>query len=346
MRHALVFFLLAFAFPTPALPAQPALPEVGTYDQLLHAIREARVASEKRVEQAVEQEKVREAWEIGKLIDEHVLQHRERADYGKQIIEKLAGDLEMDRTELYRMLSFARAYPIVVPGQQLSWSHYKALLPIEDPKKREEVAEEAVRESWDRDRLREEIARRRLSENPEEIAFGSSRLEAQKGILDTYRIVMLEGRPVINLGFSNYLELSRKDAKRFKEGDIVRVSKGKPKLVKGATESLVPLQIFSYRATVLDITDGDTFWALVDLGFGITTKQQLRLRGLDAPEIESAEGREAKEFLESVLAGPAPVMITSSRSDKYDRYLADVWVGERYINQELLDQGLAVRISE
>lgn len=346
MRHAPAFFLLVFAFSAPAFTAPASPVDVQTYDQLVHAIREARAASAQRIEQAVEQEKVREAWETGKLIDEHVLQHKERADYGTYVIERLAGDLEMDRTELYRMLEFARAYPIVVPGQQLSWSHYKALLPITDSKKREEIAEEAVRGSWDRDRLREEIRRRRLSENPEETVSGSERLIAQKGILDTYRIVMLEGRPVIHLGFSNYLELSRKDAKRFKEGDIIRVSKGKPQLAKAATESLVPFQVFSYRVKVLEITDGDTFWALVDLGFGITTKQQLRLRGLDAPEIETAEGKEAKAFLESVLASPLPVIITSSHSDKYDRYLADVWVGERYINQELIDQGLAHRVRE
>ena len=70
MRYVLAFFLLAFTFSIPAFPVPPALSDVQTYDQLVHAIREARAASEKRIEQAVEEEKVREAWEIGKLIDE------------------------------------------------------------------------------------------------------------------------------------------------------------------------------------------------------------------------------------------------------------------------------------
>ena len=75
----------------------------------------------------------------------------------------------------------------------------------------------------------------------------------------------------------------------------------------------------------------------------------LASRRIDAPEIESKEGKEAKEWLTSVIASPggakqSPVTITSSRPDKYDRYLADVWVGEKYINQELLDKDLAVLV--
>ncbi|MEK7118662.1 MAG: hypothetical protein AAB869_03550, partial [Patescibacteria group bacterium] len=39
--------------------------------------------------------------------------------------------------------------------------------------------------------------------------------------------------------------------------------------------------------------------------FGFNTVQKLRLRGLDAPEIISSEGKEAKAFLESVIASGA-----------------------------------------
>lgn len=333
-------FLLLFAFSAPCIAAAS---QVATYEGLLQAVRDTRAASEARITAAVEQERVREAWETGKLIDEHILLHKERAGYGERVIIKLAKDLGTSETELKYMLQFARTYSIRRPADELSWSHHQSLLAINDPKEREEVTKEAVEKGWSRDQVREEVSRR-IAKNPEEIPAGPPRLKAQKGILDTYRIVKLEGRLVISLGFSNYLELSKKDARRFKEGDIVRVSRGKLERAKGATESLVPFQLFSYRARVLEITDGDTFWALVDLGFGITTKQQLRLRGLDAPEIEGADGKEAKAFLESVLAGPAPVMITSSRSDKYDRYLADVWARETYVNQELLDKGLAVAV--
>ena len=81
---AIALVLLLFA-PT-TLPAQNAT----TYDELLASIRKVRQESEARVQAAVEQEKVRESWETGKLIDEHILLRKERAEYGKQVIIKLA----------------------------------------------------------------------------------------------------------------------------------------------------------------------------------------------------------------------------------------------------------------
>ena len=42
-----------------------ASPQVATYEGLLHAIRETRAASQARITAAVEQAKVREAWETG-----------------------------------------------------------------------------------------------------------------------------------------------------------------------------------------------------------------------------------------------------------------------------------------
>ena len=74
-------------------------PNGQTYEQLVHAIRVARVSSRQRIEQVVRQEKVREAWETGKLIDEHILLHKKRADYGKQVLARLANDLESSQAK-------------------------------------------------------------------------------------------------------------------------------------------------------------------------------------------------------------------------------------------------------
>src|SRR3989338_9351743 len=102
-------FLLILQFSSPFFSAQA---EVQTYDELVRAIREVRTASQKRIDQAINQEKVREAWETGKLIDTHVLQHKKRADYDKQVIVRLARDLGTSERELRYKLEFARAYPI------------------------------------------------------------------------------------------------------------------------------------------------------------------------------------------------------------------------------------------
>ena len=130
--HAIFFALILMA---PSV--LQAAPPVETYSELLTAIRGVRAESQARVEKAVEQEKVREAWETGKLIDEHVLHHQERADYGAKVLERLSNDLGVSHTELKYMLQFARAYPISRPADQLSWSHYEALLAVNDAKERQ-----------------------------------------------------------------------------------------------------------------------------------------------------------------------------------------------------------------
>jgi len=364
---------------------------VQTYDELLAAIRRTRAASAERIEALVRQEKVREAWETGKLIDEHILLQKERAEYGRQVIERLAKDLGTDKTELYRMLEFARTYPIVGPAQQLSWSHFEALLSLNNPDEVRELAEKAEKEKWTRDRLREEVRRRKAGALAE-----PKPLEAKPGKLHTYRVVRdFAGEDkdelVIDLGFSNYYRPPGKFP--FQEGDILKwnseAGTGPGARPAQGAQRRAPLQkmsnaapadLYTFEAEVIRVLDGDTFAASVDLGFGFTTVQTLRLRGLDAPELESAEGKESKAFVEKSLrsfphalsgnpqtgspisatkiGGSAAysggktfgddkrILIKTVKSDKYDRYLADVWAGDKYLNQELIDKGLAVRASE
>ncbi len=359
------------------MPNVPLPAAVTTYDDLLAAIRSARHASEARIEAAVEQEKVREAWEIGKLIDEHVLQHKERADYGKQVLEKLSQDLGTSASELRRMLEFARAYPISAPARKLSWAHYRELLALNELSESESLAERAEKGHWTRDQVREEVQKRKAANgNAEQPA--PSLAPVQPGKIGTYKIVKATvgpgaGKFVIDLGFSNYYKTS-KDL-RFQEGDIIEIipaTKGagsvpsdKIKFSKRTTGDL-----FTYTAHVFDVMDGDTFKAVIDLGFGVRSVQVLRLRGIDAPEIESKDGKEAKIFFENLMAGKS-VIVKTSKSDKYYRYLADVFIslpapparqkegpslggnvsiGDLssyvYVNQKLVAEGLAVTVRD
>ena len=329
--------------------ALPALKNhLTSYGELKRRVREALARGKERALDAVEREKVHTAWEVGKLIGEHVLLHKERADYGKQVLKRLSADLGISKRELDYMVEFARAYPnIVRPAAQLPWTHYEALLRINEPEEREKLSRLAKQKKWTRDILRREIKKLKaakqitLSQAPKE-----EPLLPIQGKLDTYRVVISQagpsqGKPVIDLGFSNYLNHPALKSRRFKEGDIVQSLR----VLKDAA----PADLFTYRAYVLDVTDGDTLWVLIDLGFGVTTKQQLRLRGLDAPEIAARDGRRAKRFVEKELQSlRAPLVITSTKSDKYDRYLADVFYsaksGEQHLNNRLLKAGLAFRV--
>ncbi|MFA5167932.1 MAG: DUF1016 N-terminal domain-containing protein [Candidatus Omnitrophota bacterium] len=364
--------------------------QVGTYDQLLSAVREMKSESRVRVEKAVEQERVREAWEIGRLIDAHVLQHKERADYAKQVLPRLAGDLGMSERELYYMLKFYRAYPILPSTAELSWGHYRELLSVNDPKERETVASEAVKNKWSEKETREAV--RKVKARAGEKATPAEILTAQPGKPYTYRVVLARtggpyaGELAVDLGFSNYVRLAEvvEDTSPFKEGDVLEFSEeeGEVRLLNESpsTETSAGKRgtspeslLYTYRTYVHRVLDGDTIEAVVDLGFGITTMQTLRFRGIDAPEIATRDGMEAKEFVESVIASPAgakqsqndgiaassrqpaellamtakfPVLIKTTKSDKYDRYLVDVFAGDKYVNNLLLKQGLAVRVEE
>ena len=358
-------FLMLVLISSGALQAQTAgSAKVETYGQLVAAIREVRTESRKRVEQAVAQEKVREAWETGKLIDEHILLHKERAEYGKEVILKLAKDLGTSDTELYRMLEFARVYPISAPAQELTWSQYRELIYVKDAKERERITAQAASKHWSKNKLRREIKKLKVPAGaplPAEVP-----LEARPGIPGTYRVLKatageFTGALVLDLGFSNYFKPENTTGLR--EGDIVTFEKGKLQKSEAGEEAL-----YTYQVDVIEVIDGDTLKAAVPLGFGFTTVQKLRLRGLDAPEIVSADGQEARAFLEErLLKAKTPVLIRTVKSDKYDRYLTDVWVtlapneqerlrqepdvpvradGYVYVNQELLDEGLALRFEE
>jgi endonuclease YncB( thermonuclease family) len=345
-----------------------ALPQVQTYGQLVSAIRQARAASQSRVVQAVQQEKVREAWETGKLIDEHVLQHKERADYGEQVLERLSGDLGVSASELRRMLEFARAYPIYAHARKLSWSDYRELLSINNSEERDALAEQAEKGEWTRDQIREEVKKRKASGTGPASESGPvplNLLPSKPGKPGTYRIVKAtvgpeKGKWVIDLGFSNYYKTS-KDL-RFKEGAIIEAT---PPFAGGSSPSdlirfskRAPEDLYTYRAWVVRVLDGDTVEVVVDLGFGVRSVQTLRLRGLDCPELVSKEGKEAKAFVESVIASPVGakqsqpfVLIKTVKSDKYDRYLADIFYSDKtgtqvYLNNLLLEKGHAVRVRD
>ena len=338
---------------------QQVLPELKTYEELRQAISKARAASTTRIEKAVEQEKVREAWEIGRLIDEHVLQHKERADYGEKVLARLSEDLGMSHTELKYMLQFVRAYPICPPADQLSWAHYRELLSVNDIQERQAVAEQAKKESWSRDQLREEVKKRKAAKHEPQVIEKEASLTATPGKPGTYKTVKATvgpeaGKVVIDLGFSNYYRTSKE--LRFKEGAILEATP--PFAGSGSAPSdLIRMSkrtsadLYTYRAWVVRVLDGDTLKVVVDMGFGVRSVQTLRLRGLDCPELVSKEGKEAKDFVEKLLAPSTQVLIKTIKSDKYDRYLADVFVQgkdgkQHYLNSQLLENGFAVQVSD
>ena len=337
-------------------------PSVSTYAALRKKVEETLLLGQRQIEEA----KVRTYWETGKLISEHILHHKDRAEYGRRTLERLSRDLEVGTRLLERTLQFFRRFPEIPSGRtELTWSHYRALLTIPDGKKRLEFLRKAVREEWISDDLEAAIHKAEpFQPNSLKPVKTTDLLTPHRGVLYTYRILDPKtvqpkepGLLLIDLGFSSYRDLDAVSGKTFKPLDIIESVKtgDDTYTLKRFSSPHVPLDpqdtLYTYKATVEKVVDGDTLRVVVDLGFNTRTRQYLRLRGLNCSELGTPEGEAASAFVKSRINQADEILLSSSRSDKYDRYLADVFFidstgQEVYLNNLLLKRGNAVRMME
>jgi micrococcal nuclease len=98
-----------------------------------------------------------------------------------------------------------------------------------------------------------------------------------------------------------------------------------------------------YSATINRIIDGDTLVARLDLGLGIEMTKHIRLFGINAPELNTEEGKQAKAWLNDHLLFRVVNLDVDPKQihDKYGRLLAVIFISGLNINQELISQGYA-----
>jgi endonuclease YncB( thermonuclease family) len=77
-------------------------------------------------------------------------------------------------------------------------------------------------------------------------------------------------------------------------------------------------------ATVVRVIDGDTCVVACDLGWRISVATTVRIRGVNSPERETAEGRTALGFAATLLPAGLQVVLTSYQLDKYGRTVGDI----------------------
>jgi len=122
-------------------------------------------------------------WRIGDRIRREVL-GGERAAYGEEIVSALARQLEAEygrgfaEKSLRRMVQFAEVFPdeqiVATLSRQLSWSHFRELLPLDQPLQRDFYAEMCRVQRWSVRQLRQQIdsmlyERTALSRKPESV---------------------------------------------------------------------------------------------------------------------------------------------------------------------------------
>lgn len=132
--------------------------------QLLNDVRQIIQQVRMQVQYAVNSAMVKTYWQIGHLIVEHEQAGEERASYGTQQLEVLALHLTaefgrgFDARNLRNMRAFYLTFPIWnAVRTELSWTHYRTLIRIENNEARQWYLEEAIEQNWSARALERQI---------------------------------------------------------------------------------------------------------------------------------------------------------------------------------------------
>ena len=108
---------------------------------------------------------------------------------------------------------------------------------------------------------------------------------------------------------------------------------------------------YSYRVkSIKKIIDGDTFDCILDLGFDVLLEARVRMMGIDTPESRTRDLEEkkfgllAKEYLIMKLEAEDLIVTTEvdNEKGKFGRILGWVWADDVNINQQMIDENMAV----
>jgi len=183
----------------------------GFYSDIKKLIEQSRA----KTYQAVNFAMVQTYWQIGKRIVEEEQAGNVRADYGEYLIEMLAQNLTadfgkgFDKRNLFYIRRFYLTFPIVnALRSQLSWTHYRLLIQVEDTSARDFYLNEAANEHWSTRQLERQIqtnfyqrvlSTKTLAEKPEKPK--SESFNPADFIKDPYILEFLDLKP-----YTFYLE--------------------------------------------------------------------------------------------------------------------------------------------
>jgi|DEB0MinimDraft_12_1074336.scaffolds.fasta_scaffold05297_6 micrococcal nuclease len=110
--------------------------------------------------------------------------------------------------------------------------------------------------------------------------------------------------------------------------------------------------MYTYKAHVTRVVDGDTIDVDIDLGFGMVyKKQRVRMMAIDTPESRTRDleekfyGKESKYFLQDLIQSVEDkVTLISHEKGKFGRILGEIFIEgeEKSVNQLMVDNHHAV----
>ena len=105
--------------------------------------------------------------------------------------------------------------------------------------------------------------------------------------------------------------------------------------------------MYTYKAKLTKVRDGDTYEFEAQLGFGCKFDLAVRLKDHNEPEKSTPEGQASTEYVTKRLKSAEEIIIRTfptskfkpkDKSGKYGRWLADVFIDGFNLKDLLLDQ--------
>lgn len=134
------------------------------FDLLLGQLRGLIQGSRQQLLRAVDVVQVRTCWEVGRHIVEFEQEGTARAEYGAGLLRRLAEKLTAefgrgyDDSNLRQMRLFYRSFPICdALRHELSWTHYRLLLRVDNAEAREWYVNETAIQNWSTRALERQI---------------------------------------------------------------------------------------------------------------------------------------------------------------------------------------------
>ncbi|MBP7710397.1 MAG: thermonuclease family protein [Rickettsiales bacterium] len=333
------------------------------YPQLLAELQAHVTKTHTTLAEIVTRQKVEMAWKIGESVDKYLSKNEQTNSYGKYLFEKLEGDLGISRSVLYKMQRFYQTYPqLPQDNSKLNWSHYRILSGVSKASERKRLEGFVQENSWDSHELQREVKKTKIAQiqqqshskpKPEK----QTKLTPRRGKLFSYNLVKFKGDEnfKIDCGFDIFRDVEE----ALPAGDVAVIETVKESRNYVLKKSTTPTQkLHTYKARLDRVVDGDTLYVILDLGFKTFHREKLRLRGIDAPELETVEGAKSTAALKNILKTTPFLVVKTSAVDVYGRYVCDVFLPENsnetdaqkvadsgiFLNQLLLDKGLAAQV--
>lgn len=201
------------AIATRAAEGAPEPDAQALYGHILAVLTQARQQAKRSVNQTM----VQAYWQVGRLIVEHEQAGQARAAYGSKTLHTLAQRLTQELGRGYSLanlrnfrqfyLTFAEDEIRYSPSSELSWTHYRVLMRVQDPSARLWYAREASSQTWSVAALDRQIStlyyQRLLSSQNQEGIKGEARAllardappDPRDFLRDPYILEFLGGRP-------------------------------------------------------------------------------------------------------------------------------------------------------